>query len=99
MCLCPQGCVTRLVDGLCCKALNFLLKHKLIVSRILGTEHALIFTKLTGIAVILMVPGILRLPIFARSATCSAIKLLQALTVVQLQHMDPATLQKRILSR
>jgi hypothetical protein len=48
-----------LINGLFCKVLGFVPRHELIVSRILGTEYASIFTKLIGIAEILMVIWIL----------------------------------------
>ena len=48
-----------LINGLFCKVLDFVPRHELIVSRILGTDHASIFTKLIGIAEILMVGWIL----------------------------------------
>lgn len=48
-----------LINGLFCKVLDFVPRHELIVSRILGTEYASIFTKLIGIAEILMVVWIL----------------------------------------
>jgi hypothetical protein len=48
-----------LINGLFCKVLDFVPRHELIVSRILGTDYASIFTKLIGIAEILMVVWIL----------------------------------------
>ena len=48
-----------LINGLFCKLLDFVPRHELIVSRILGAEYASIFTKLIGIAEILMVVWIL----------------------------------------
>jgi len=38
-----------LINGLFCKVLDFVPRHELIVSRILGTEYTLILTKLIGI--------------------------------------------------
>lgn len=43
-----------LANGLFCKVLNFAPRHQEIVSRILGTEHARIFTILIGISETLM---------------------------------------------
>jgi hypothetical protein len=43
-----------LVNGLFCKLLNFVPRHEEIVARILGPEHATLFTKTIGIAEILM---------------------------------------------
>ena len=48
-----------LVNGLFCKVLNMVPRHQLIVSRILGTEHALFFTKVIGVLEILMLVWIL----------------------------------------
>lgn len=47
------------VNGLFCKVLNLVPRHQLIVSEILGSEHASIFTKAIGISEILMVVWIL----------------------------------------
>src|SRR5688572_20733939 len=44
-----------LINGLVCKFLNFVPRHELIVSRILGTEYASLITKAIGIAEMLMV--------------------------------------------
>ncbi|HPI00007.1 MAG TPA: DoxX-like family protein [Chitinophagaceae bacterium] len=43
-----------LVNGFLCKLLNWVPRHQLIVSRILGEEHAYIATKIIGILEILM---------------------------------------------
>ena len=43
-----------LINGLYCKLLHFVPRHELIVSRILGPEHAALFTRLIGVAEILM---------------------------------------------
>ncbi|MDB5133593.1 MAG: hypothetical protein JWP37_196 [Mucilaginibacter sp.] len=42
------------VNGFLCKILNLVSRHELIVSRILGTEHAALFTKSIGVAEVLM---------------------------------------------
>jgi hypothetical protein len=42
------------VNGFLCKILNLVPRHELIVARILGNEHAVLFTKLIGVAEILM---------------------------------------------
>ncbi|GAO42510.1 DoxX-like family protein [Flavihumibacter petaseus] len=39
-----------LINGLYCKVLNQVPRHQEIVGRILGTEHAALFTKLIGFA-------------------------------------------------
>lgn len=43
-----------IVNGLFCKLLNFVPRHQLIVARILGNEHALLFTKAIGLSEVLM---------------------------------------------
>ncbi len=43
-----------LVNGLLCKVLNLVPRHQQIVARILGHEHANLFTKLIGLSEILM---------------------------------------------
>jgi hypothetical protein len=43
-----------LINGLFCKVLNLVPRHQLIVSRILGEEHAAIITKMIGVSEILM---------------------------------------------
>lgn len=43
-----------LLNGLYCKLLNFVPRHQLIVARILGPEHASLFTRLIGLSEILM---------------------------------------------
>lgn len=48
-----------LINGLFCKILNFVPRHELIVSRILGTEYASLLTKVIGIAESLMVVWII----------------------------------------
>jgi hypothetical protein len=42
------------VNGLFCKVLNLVPRHEEIVSRILGIEHATLFTKLIGLSEIVM---------------------------------------------
>ena len=43
-----------LVNGLLCKVLNLVPRHQQIVSKILGNEYGMIFTKLIGVSEILM---------------------------------------------
>ena len=43
-----------LINGLYCKLLNYVPRHQLIVSRILGAGHATLFTRLIGLSEILM---------------------------------------------
>lgn len=42
------------VNGFLCKILNLVPRHELIVARILGNQHAVLFTKSIGIAEVLM---------------------------------------------
>ena len=42
------------VNGLLCKILNLVPRHQMIVSRILGTQYAVFFTKSIGAAEVLM---------------------------------------------
>jgi uncharacterized membrane protein YphA (DoxX/SURF4 family) len=48
-----------IVNGLCCKILDLVPRHELIVSEILGTEHARLLTVLIGLSEILMAIWIL----------------------------------------
>jgi uncharacterized membrane protein YkgB len=48
-----------LANGLFCKVLNLVPRHQEIVGRILGEDHAYLFTKLIGISEILMAVWIL----------------------------------------
>jgi hypothetical protein len=43
-----------LINGLFCKVLNLVPRHQLIVSHILGADHAAFFTKLIGFSEVLM---------------------------------------------
>lgn len=43
-----------LINGLFCKLLNLVPRHEEIVARILGTQHATLYTKLIGVSEILM---------------------------------------------
>jgi hypothetical protein len=42
------------VNGFLCKILNLVPRHELIVARILGNEHAVLFTKSIGAAEVIM---------------------------------------------
>jgi len=48
-------CLVWLVNGLFCKVLNLVPRHQEIVGQILGEEYSWLFTKVIGIAEILMV--------------------------------------------
>ena len=43
-----------LINGLYCKLLNFVPRHQTIVERILGANHAVLFTRLIAVAEIAM---------------------------------------------
>ena len=47
------------VNGFFCKVLNLVPRHQLIVSRILGDNHALLFTKTIGVLEMMMTVWIL----------------------------------------
>jgi hypothetical protein len=47
------------VNGFFCKILNFVPRHQEIVGRILGVEHAWVFTKVIGVSEVFMVIWIL----------------------------------------
>ncbi len=46
--------VVWLINGLLCKVLDFVPRHQQIVARILGESHAVLFTKLIGVAEMVM---------------------------------------------
>ncbi|CAN5884108.1 hypothetical protein BH11BAC7_BH11BAC7_06930 [soil metagenome] len=48
-----------LINGLFCKVLNLVPRHEEIVARILGSQHAFLFTKLIGISEILIASWII----------------------------------------
>jgi len=48
-----------IINGLCCKVLNLVPRHELIVSRILGTEHARLLTVCIGLSEVIMAIWIL----------------------------------------
>jgi DoxX-like protein len=48
-----------IASGLFCKVLNLVPRHELIVARILGNSHAILFTKLIGVAEVCMAIWIL----------------------------------------
>lgn len=52
-------CLVWAVNGLLCKVLNLVPRHQQIVTSILGEQHAWLFTKIIGVAEILMVVWIL----------------------------------------
>jgi hypothetical protein len=61
------------VNGLFCKILNYVPRHELIVSRILGSEYALHLTKMIGVAEILMVVWIVS---GIRSRYCASVQII-----------------------
>lgn len=48
-----------LINGLFCKLLNIVPRHQLIVTRLLGTDHAFLYTKAIGCSEVLMFVWIL----------------------------------------
>jgi hypothetical protein len=52
-------CLVWFVNGLYCKLLNFVPRHRLIVSEILGNEYATLLTNAIGLSEVLMVVWIL----------------------------------------
>jgi hypothetical protein len=71
-----------LANGLLCKVLNLVPRHQQIVARILGAEYAEIFTKLIGIAEILMVIWILS-GIHSRLNTITQITVIATMNVIE----------------
>jgi hypothetical protein len=51
--------IVWIANGLFCKVLNLVPRHQEIVSRILGAEHAILFTKIIGTLEVLMAIWIL----------------------------------------
>jgi len=71
-----------LVNGLFCKVLNFVPRHKAIVARILGPEHSSLFTFLIGLSEIVMACWILsgimpRINVFMQILIISAMNILE----------------------
>jgi len=71
-----------LVNGLFCKVLNFVPRHKAIVTRILGPEHSSLFTFLIGLSEIVMACWILsgimpRTNVFVQIMIISAMNILE----------------------
>lgn len=52
-------CLVWFVNGFFCKVLNLVPRHQEIVSRILGEEHAGLFTRMIGVAEMMMAVWIL----------------------------------------
>ena len=71
------------LNGLFCKILNFVPRHQLIVSRILGEEHGLIITKTIGVFELLMVVWILS-GIKSRFCTYSQILIITVMNVIEI---------------
>ena len=71
-----------LVSGLLCKVLDFVPRHQQIVSRILGSEHASVFTKAIGVAEILLAAWILS-NIRSKACTILQIILIAAMNIIE----------------
>ena len=67
-----------IANGLFCKLLNFVPRHQQIVARILGNEHAMIFTKAIGLSEVLMAIWILS---SIKSRLCAIVQILVVLTM------------------
>ncbi len=67
-----------IVNGLFCKLLNFVPRHQLIVSEIAGEEYSFLFSKLIGIAEILMAAWILS---SIRSRFCAIVQVIVVATM------------------
>lgn len=61
-----------------CKLLNFVPRHQLIVARILGEEHSIIFTRLIGFSEVMMVVWILSK---VKSRWCSISQIIIVITM------------------
>lgn len=64
------------VNGLLCKVLDLVPRHREIVGRILGEDHALVLTRLIGLSEIVMAVWILSLWKWRWSATAQIIAVL-----------------------
>lgn len=67
-----------IVNGLFCKLLNFVPRHQQIVARILGNEHAILFTKAIGLSEVLMAIWILS---SIKPRLCAVMQILIVLTM------------------
>jgi hypothetical protein len=77
------------VNGLFCKVLNLVPRHQEIVARILGNDYAAIFTKLIGVAEIVMAIWILsqwkqRFNVFTQIAVIATMNVMEFLFVPDL---------------
>jgi hypothetical protein len=71
-----------LVNGLYCKVLNFVPRHQIIVSRILGEDYSSILTKTIGVSEILMAIWILS-RIKARFCALSQIAIVALMNIIE----------------
>jgi uncharacterized membrane protein YphA (DoxX/SURF4 family) len=67
-----------LVNGLFCKILNLVPRHQQIVGRILGGNHAFLFTKIIGVAEIIMTIWIIT---GIKSRFCTILQIIIVLTM------------------
>jgi hypothetical protein len=71
-----------IINGLFCKVLNLVPRHEEIVGRILGNEHAFIFTKTIGTLEILMAVWILT-GMYSRFCAVSQIIIIAAMNIME----------------
>ncbi|HWJ28424.1 MAG TPA: DoxX-like family protein [Flavisolibacter sp.] len=74
--------IVWLINGLICKLLNVVPRHQMIVSRILGAEHAYLFTKTIGLLEVLMAVWILS-GIKHRFCTLAQIMLIAVMNTIE----------------
>lgn len=65
-------------NGIFCKILNLVPRHQVIVTKILGQEHSFLFTKLIGVAEVLMTVWVLSK---IKSKWCAMVQILVILTM------------------
>jgi len=71
-----------LINGLFCKILNLVPRHQLIVSHILGSDHAVLFTKVIGTLEVLMAIWVIS-KITARLCAITQIILVAVMNVIE----------------
>lgn len=71
-----------IANGLFCKVLDLVPRHQEIVGRILGDEHAFLFTKTIGTLEILMAIWILS-GIYSRLCAVSQISIIAAMNIIE----------------
>lgn len=71
-----------LINGLFCKILNLVPRHQLIVSHILGSSHAVLFTKVIGTLEVLMAIWVVS-KIAARLCVITQMALIAVMNVIE----------------